>query len=215
VQEPSVTNSPRRLETIVWGALILTVVVITAAFLYKRFGPQPIPLPVISSVGDFTLTNQHGKVVSAADLRGHVWVCNIIFTRCAGPCPLMTKAMKTLQDSIDPRVRLVTLTTDPDNDTPDVLKRYGEKAGADFNRWSFLTGSKDQIARLAVSGLKLVAQEKAPGERESPADLFIHSTYFVVIDKQGNVRAAFERDPELTSKIRQASSALLDTPNSR
>jgi protein SCO1 len=210
VQELSVTNNSRRLEFIVWGALILTVLAIAGAFIYKRLGPQPVSLPIIGAVGEFTLTNQHGKTVSAADLRGNVWIANIIFTRCAGPCPLMTKAMKGLQDSTDPRVRPVTLTTDPDNDTPEVLKRYGEKFGADFNRWSFLTGSKEQIARLAVNGLKLVAQEKPASERESPADLFIHSTLFVIVDQAGNLRAAYElKDPDLKSKVVQATRSLL------
>jgi protein SCO1 len=210
VQEPSATNSSRRLEVIVWGALILTVVAIAGAFIYKRVRTQPVSLPVISNVGNFTLTNQHGKAVSAADLRGHVWIANIIFTRCAGPCPVMTKTMKKLQDDTDPRVRLVTLTTDPDNDTPEVLKRYGEKAGADFTRWTFLSGSKEQIARLAREGLKLTAQEKPAAERESTADLFIHSTLFVVIDGEGNLRAAFELDdPDLKSKAREATRALL------
>ena len=156
------------------------------------------------------LTNQQGRAVSAADLRGQVWLANIIFTRCAGPCPLMTKAMRQLQDSTDDRVRLVTLTTDPDNDTPEVLRHYGEKFGADFNRWSFLTGSKEQIGRLAVGGLKLAAQEKAAAERENPADLFIHSTAFVLVDQSGDLRGAFQLDdPELKSKVRRATRGLL------
>ena len=199
-------NSPRRLEFIVWGALILTVLGVVGAFVYKRFQSPSLTLPVIAPVGNFSLTNQNSKAVSAADFHGRVWIANIIFTRCAGPCPLMTKAMKELQDATDPRVQLVTLTTDPDYDSPEVLRRYGEEYGADFTRWSFLTGSKDQIARLAIDGLKLVAKEKADTERENPADLFIHSTAFVLVDNSGNLRAAFELDdPDLKLKVRQAS----------
>lgn len=210
MQEPSVTNSSRRLEVVVWGALILTILAIAAAFIYQRFRPEPVSLRPISSVGEFTLTNQQGKAVSAADLRGHVWLANIIFTRCAGPCPAMTKAMKQLQDATEPRVRLITLTTDPDNDAPEVLKRYGEKFGADFNRWSFLTGSKEQIGRLAVEGLKLAAQEKPAPERESPVDLFVHSTAFVLVDQSGQLRASFQLDdPDLNSKVRTATRTLL------
>ena len=209
MQEPSVTNSSRRLEFIVWGALGLTILIIAAAFVHKRLGREPVALHVIGAVGEFSLTNQHGKAVSAADFRGHVWIANIIFTRCAGPCPAMTKAMKQIQDATDKRVRLVTLTTDPDNDTPEILKRYGEKFGADFSRWSFLTGSKEQIARLAVQGLKLTAQEKAAAERENPADLFIHSAAFVLVDQSNNLRAAFQlEDPDLNSKLSAATRAL-------
>jgi len=182
---------------------------IAAAFIVQRLRPPPLAFPVISSAGDFVLTNQFGKPVTAADLRDHVWVGNIIFTRCAGPCPSMTKAMKQIQDATGKRVRLITLTTDPDNDTPEVLRRYGEKYGADFNRWSFLTGSKQQIGRLAVDGLKLTAQEKAAAERENPVDLFIHSAAFVLVDQTNNLRAAFQLDdPDLTSKVREATRAL-------
>jgi protein SCO1/2 len=204
------SNPSRRLEFIVWGALGVTILAIAGAFIYKRFAREPVPLPVIGPVGDFVLTNQFGKAVSAADFRGQVWIANIIFTRCAGPCPAMTKAMKQIQDATDKRVRLVTLTTDPDNDTPEVLKRYSEKFGADFNRWSFLTGSKEQIARLAVQGLKLTAQEKAASERESPADLFIHSAAFVIVDQSNNLRAVFQlEDADLTSKALAATRALM------
>jgi protein SCO1/2 len=90
-------------------------------------------------------------------------------------------------------VKFVTLTTDPDYDTPAILKPYAQQAGANPSRWLFLTGSKDQIAHLALDGLKLAAQEKPAADRETPVDLFIHSTLFVVVDKQGRVQAIFDR----------------------
>ena len=71
-----------------------------------------------------------------------------------------------------------------------------------FSRWMFLTGSKQQIARLARDGLKLVTEEKKPEERTAPEDLFIHSTLFVIVDKQGRLRASFENeDPHLKKKV--------------
>jgi cytochrome oxidase Cu insertion factor (SCO1/SenC/PrrC family) len=89
-------------------------------------------------------------------------------------------------------VRLVTLTTDAEYDRPPVLKAYGSRFGADFRRWMFLTGTPKQIASLATDSLKLTALEKKPEERVSPADLFIHSTILVVIDKHGRLRGIFE-----------------------
>ena len=119
----------------------------------------------------------------------------------------MTGKMAELQSRL-PRsstAKLVTLTTDPDNDSPEVLKRFAERYKADLNRWSFLTGRKDQIARLAVDGLKLTAIPKSPGERQNEVDLFIHSELFVVIDKNANVRAAFESyQPDAIPKTLQA-----------
>lgn len=152
------------------------------------------PLPVLGQIADFALTNQMGQVVTLADLQRQVWVADIIFTRCAGPCPQMTRQMKVLQDSLPKgsAARLITLTTDPEFDTPPVMKAYAERFGANTDRWWFLTGSKAEIARLAIDGLKLTAVEKRPEERTDPADLFIHSTIYVVVDKQARLRGVFE-----------------------
>jgi len=152
------------------------------------------PLPIYGSVGDFALTNQIGQPITLADLRGKVWVADIIFTRCAGPCWRMTQEMKELEQALPPasQAKLVTLTTDPDFDTPTVMNARAQQFNADPRRWLFLTGTKSQIANLAIHSLKLTAIEKKPEERESAQDLFIHSTIFVVIDKQAQLRGIFQ-----------------------
>jgi protein SCO1/2 len=138
--------------------------------------------------------------VSLAELHGHPWVADIIFTRCPGPCPRMTRQMRELQDALSPTngVKLVTLTTDPDYDTPYELSRYGKKdwVRADTNRWMFLTGTKQDIAHLATGGLKLASVEKKPEERESAEDLWVHSTIFVVVDKRAQLRGIYETGGE-------------------
>jgi protein SCO1/2 len=151
-------------------------------------------LPVIGSVADFTLTNQDGKVATLAELTNHVWVADIIFTRCAGPCPRLTRQMKSLQDKLpaDSPAKLVTLTTDPDFDSPAVLKKYGERAGADFARWTFLTGPRREIAQLASGSLKLSTEPVKLDQQQNPVDLFIHATLFVVVDKHARLRTYFE-----------------------
>jgi len=110
----------------------------------------------------------------------------------------MTKQMKVLQDALlpDSQTKLVTLTTDADFDTPPVLKTYAERFGADPQRWMFLTGTKREIANLAIDSLKLTAIEKKPEERESPQDLFVHSTIFVIADKRARLRGVFETTGE-------------------
>lgn len=149
-------------------------------------------LPIYSQVADFNLTNQIGEAVSLASLQGKIWVGDVIFSRCAGPCPQMTKNMQALQSALegDDSVKLVSLTTDPEFDTPEILEKYGARYDVKPSKWWFLTGDKEEIVRLAVDGLKLTAVERTPEERESPSDLFIHSTLFVVVDQQGRLRAA-------------------------
>jgi protein SCO1/2 len=153
-------------------------------------------LPVIDQVANFTLTNQDGNVTTLAELSNHVWVADIIFTRCAGSCPVMSTEMKSLQDALPStsQAKLVTLTTDPDYDTPSILKRYGERYGADFERWTFLTGSKKELAGLATGSLKLGSTPVPPPDRTNSVDLFVHSTIFVVVDKQSRLRGSFQTE---------------------
>ena len=128
-----------------WLGVVLLVGFLALAYLLSlaEFKKQHA-LPVIGAVADFTLTNQDGNVTTLADLTNHVWVADIIFTRCAGPCPVITGHMKSLEDALPKTsdAKLVTLTTDPDFDTPAMMKRYGERFDADFSRWTFLTGAK-------------------------------------------------------------------------
>jgi protein SCO1/2 len=155
-------------------------------------------LPVISEVADFSLTNQNGTLTTLVDLTNHVWVANIIFTRCGGPCPRLTMQMKSLQVKLpaSSRAKLVTLTTDPEFDTPAVLQKYSQRAEADANRWMFLTGTKTEIAQLGSGSLKLSAMPVKLEDQKSIDDLFIHGTIFVVVDKHARMRAYFETGGE-------------------
>ena len=192
------TDAPPRAPRTLWVGVLLFLVLFVLAFLLwglqtaREF--KQAPPPVLGAVADFALTNQDGQAVSLAALTNHVWVADIIFTRCAGPCPRMTGQMRSLQDLLpkDSAAKLVTLTTDPDFDSPAVLKKYGAHFGADFSRWTFLTGTKAQIAGLAGDSLKLSALPVKPADRQNDADLFIHTTIFVVVDQHAQLRGVFE-----------------------
>jgi protein SCO1/2 len=192
------TNTPPSApRPLLRAGLGLLLVLLAGALLFailKTQSTAPAPLPIYGSIADFTLTNQDGVAVSRSALLGHVWVADIIFTRCPGPCLKMTRQMKDLQQALPDagQARLVSLTTDPDFDTPPVLSAYAHRFGADTRRWMFLTGTKKQIANLAIGSLKLTAIEKAAGERQSPHDLFVHSTILVLVDRQARLRGIFE-----------------------
>jgi protein SCO1/2 len=145
----SMNRPAKRIEWLVWGGLGLTIAFIVVAFIIRqtRLQNQP-PLEVLFQVPDFTLTNQAGQPFGLANLRGNVWLAEIIFTKCGGPCPRMTERMAQLQAALSPDkpVRFVTLTTDPDFDTPPVLEAYSRRFKAQPERWHFLTGTKKQIA---------------------------------------------------------------------
>jgi protein SCO1/2 len=196
-------------QWLVWGGLVLTILGIAVAFiLSERLEKSKDELRIIThGLPGFTLTNQFGQAITPRDLSNHVSVVDIIFTRCAGPCPQMTRRMSELQRVIPANlpVKLVTVTTDPEFDTPEVLKRYAGQFNADASRWWFLTGEKSEIAKVARDGLKLVAQESKPEERQSDADLFIHSTVFVLVDKQGRLRGQIEStEPDFNARVLRA-----------
>jgi protein SCO1/2 len=192
---------PKQFSRTVWLGLSLAFGLLGLGYfvsLTEMTRAQKTALPVLGQIADFTLTNQDGKITTLADLTNRVWVADIIFTRCAGPCPIMTGHMKSVQDALSQtsEAKLITLTTDPDYDSPAVLKKYGEHFGADFNRWTFLTGTKSEIASLASGSLKLSAVPVKLEDQKSVADLFIHSTYFVVVDKYAQLRGIFETGGE-------------------
>ena len=194
-------SEPKNFPQTVWLGMGLLLGFLGLACLlslaeFKRAGETP--LPVLGQIADFTLTDQDGKATTLAGLTNRVWVADIIFTRCAGPCPVMTGQMKKLQDALPQsgKAKLVTLTTDPDYDSPAVMKRYGERFGADFSRWTFLTGTKSEIAALAGGSLKLSAVPVKPADQTNAADLFIHTTIFVVVDKHAQLRGIFETGGE-------------------
>ena len=191
----------RRPRWLLWGGLFLTLATILLALLLAQLKLRMAigkPLPIIGPVADFALTNQNGRGVSLADLRGRVWVADIIFTRCPGPCLKMTRQMKDLQEALPAAnpARFVTLTTDPTFDNPAILRTYAGRFDADTNRWMFLTGLRNEIAKLAGESLKLTALENPPEKRESPQDLFAHSTIFVIVDRRAQLRGVFETTGE-------------------
>lgn len=117
-------------------------------------------------VPEFSLVERSSRQVTLADLRGKVWIANFIYTHCTETCPLQSAVVARLQAefSEEPGLRFVSITVDPEQDTPAVLAEYATRFGADPERWLFLTGDKRIIRRLAVEGFRLgVEERKASG----------------------------------------------------
>ena len=147
-------------------------------------------LPVLYDVPPFALTSEQKKTFSSTSLQGQVWVANFIFTNCPGPCLRMSAQMKVLQDKTTSR--LVSFTVDPQRDTPDVLAKYALRHRAQSDRWTFLTGPKDQLNYLSRTVFKI-------GDIE--ADL-THSTRLILVDQQMRIRGFYDSaDPEEMAKL--------------
>jgi protein SCO1/2 len=201
-QDDIVAGRMRRLGWV--GAFLLFVLAVSMGYsMWQASVRRDVEqLPVIRAVPEFSLTDQEGRTVTNADLRGKIWIADFIFTRCAGPCPLMTARMLEMQKALvkTPEVKLVSVTVDPEYDTPEVLKAYAEANFADPDRWKFLTGDKAVIEKLVTEGfMQHLAEEN--GEP-------VHGTMFLIVDGNGMVRSArMLEDPELIPKV------LTDTGN--
>lgn len=148
---------------------------------------QPeLPLPAAERVEPgapakpFALTDQQGKPFDSASLAGKVWLGAIFFANCPGPCFRENQAIADILREIDdPDFVAVSLTCDPDNDTPDVLRRYADRFEANPERWKFLTGDIAVIKDVANSSFFL------------PAEVGVHSERGVVFDRQGRLRGSY------------------------
>lgn len=104
------------------------------------------------SAHPFLLTDQHGQPVSLADFAGKRVLLDFIYTHCPGPCPALTAAHVSLQRMLPPalqnNVHFISITLDPERDTPAALEEYARVRGVDFNNWSFLTGESNTVREL-------------------------------------------------------------------
>lgn len=225
----------RRRGVLTLGALALGHVLVGAALasLWRRPEPSPAEgtletLANYGSVADFRLTERGGRIVTLAALRGTVWLANFIYTACTETCPLQTLQVQRLQEEFAGArdLRFVSITVDPAHDTPEVLRRYAARHGADPERWLFLTGPKPAIQALARDGFRLgvsaampAARSGLPGWPPGPGPAFashgsggliLHSPRLVLVDRKGRIRAYHRtEDPDSLARLRDNLRGLL------
>ncbi len=182
---------------LMWAILGSVIVAVGVAGVMSVMSARTRSLPVLGEVTDFSLTERSGRSVSLADLAGSPWVADFIFTRCTGVCPILSSRMKELQDLLHarPDVRLVSISVDPEHDTPDVLASYAERSGADPGRWLFLTGDWSATRRLVSEGFKLAVSRSEPGEVPE-GELVTHSDRIVLVDREGRIRGYYHGTEE-------------------
>ena len=140
---------------------------------------------------NFSLTDRTGRTVTRSELNGEFLVVDFLFTSCSLTCPAVNRHMAQIQQltTNQPDVRLVSLTVDPRDDTTEVLAKYGERFGADTNRWLFLTGAKTTLYDLI--GTSFLAQDSDDPFSYMPGN-FSHTERIAVVDPQGQVQAYFD-----------------------
>ena len=211
---PAVPTRNPMLELVLLAALFCIVAGVSVAVTWKIRSirsRRPIATPVVTPaspdneptyVPDFSLIDKNGKPVTLADLKGQVWVANFFFTSCPAQCPAMNMRMGQIQRALPDgaAAKLVSITVDPDNDSPEVLADYAKTFHAKDDRWLFLTGDKQAIIRLAKEGFKLPAGE-------NPND---HSLRLALVDRDGRIRGYFNStDEQSVAQLQEQLMALL------
>jgi len=141
-------------------------------------------LPTYGRIKNFELTDSNNSSFNLSQLKNKVWVADFIFTTCGTICPIMTKNMASLHRSykLDDRVDFISVSVNPEYDTPKRLKEFSNKYQADTQNWHFLTGSRKKIRDVVVGSFKL-------GSIEEP---IFHSAKFVLVDTQRNIRGYYD-----------------------
>ena len=161
---------------------------------YNNFIKLEVIGEVDYKIDDFSFINQDNDTITQDSLTGSIYVANFFFTSCPSICPIMTRNMSYLQDklSVFPNIRFLSHTVDPGNDTPEKLRSYvsimqQKNINIDLSNWDFVTGDKDKLYESAADYfVNASADSLAPGG-------FLHSEYFILIDKQGRVRSGVDK----------------------
>ncbi|MER8640548.1 SCO family protein [Mesorhizobium sp. M1365] len=169
-----------------WPARIL-VLALMAGPAHAHDARHDERLPTIGQAPDFTLVSQDSVRVSLHDFRGKVVAVSFIYTHCTDVCPMLTAHMASVQEELGnafgPQIAFVSITVDPERDTPDVLKEYAQNFGADLKGWSFLTGDPAIVHEVGRK-YGVIAKKTADGDVD-------HTLLTSLVDPDGILRVQY------------------------
>lgn len=148
------------------------------------------PPPVLGALPEFSLVDQNGQAFDRQSLEGDFWVADCIFTHCRSTCPRLTAHMQGLQTRLSdiPNAQFLSVSVDPRNDTPDVLKAYMTKSELSEANWRFVTGEEQAIRDVVLNGFKVGLAE---GDDRPGAEAIMHANHFVLVDEKAQVRGYY------------------------
>ena len=169
---------------------------LTAFLVMTALGCEPSsrePLPVLTTLEiPYTFTDQQNRPVNQEMFEGKIYVADFFFTSCPTICPIMKSQMLRVYEKIKDNEQIVLLShsIDPEHDTVEVLRDFGERLGIDADRWHLVTGKKEEIYDTSYRyGLAAMEDKNAPGG-------FIHSGSFILVDPQGRIRGYYRGTEE-------------------
>ncbi len=182
-----------------WAALVAMLAAWPLVWALRS--PLPPRLPVLGSLPRFELVDQSGRPFGSGDLAGRVWVASFIFTRCATVCPTVTRQMAQVQSharNLEPAFHLVSISVDPEYDSPARLSEYARRYRASPRMWTFLTGRAEAIHDAVVNGFRVpMGREEGVGPEG-----ISHGTHLVLVDGAGRIRGYYDAaDPGTVNQV--------------
>ena len=165
----------------------------------NRSAPSSGKLPELSRVPEFSFKNQDDKLWGSNELSGKPYLAAFMFTRCPSICPHLTARMKEIDTAAKKSgktLRLLSISVDPENDSPSVLKAYAKKHGADASNWTFLTGDYKAIARTSEEGFKVGLSGTI--DEAKPHLGITHGSHLILVDGKGTIRGYFRSSDDET-----------------
>jgi protein SCO1 len=180
-----------------WLAFAALALAIPMGALLLRQATRP-ELPVLAELPQFSLVDENGQKFTREDMLGRVWITDFVFTSCADACPRLQQKMKGLQDRLIPveqggGVSLLSISVDPERDTPELLRQNAETYGARKGLWRYLTGDQKEVERTVVKGFH-TAMAKMPGPTPESAFDIMHGERLVLVDRAGRIRGFYDAD---------------------
>jgi cytochrome oxidase Cu insertion factor (SCO1/SenC/PrrC family) len=147
--------------------------------------PRGKVLADFGALPEFRFVDHLSRPFTNESLAGRIWIVDFFFTSCPGPCLELTTKMRVLGNALraEPDVHLLSVTVDPENDTPQALERYARSHGGGLPNWHWVTGDREQVKALCAAFLA------AWGEKDPASGDISHSTRIHVVDREGRVRA--------------------------
>ena len=220
-----------RIATSPWMWMMFVTLGFSIVFIYNvRRRVHPPDLPQLGQIPAFQLTDQRAQPVTGQTFASKVWIADFIFLGCQQSCPKLTGRMHALQDRIEAKpelkdkVKLVSFSVDPENDTPDRLLAYANQWKADDKTWSFLTGKNEDVDAIVVQGFKMQygkvsTAASASASPEMAAKLaadgvfeIMHGDWFILVDGKGAIRGYYDssEQPALDKLFGDASTLASD-----
>ncbi|MCE3077129.1 SCO family protein [Chryseobacterium gwangjuense] len=171
--------------------VIIPLVVIALLFLGIGIGLGYFKknLYTVMKVPDFELTDQNNKKITNKEMLGKVYLVEFFFSKCPTICPVMNTNMRAIEDKINnPDFGIISISIDPVNDIPELLKEHAKRIGVKSPNWHFLTGDRDYIGKLADQFNIYV------GDKEDESESLNHSGMIALVDKEGNIRCRYNKD---------------------